>query len=63
MKKVRVFLAGAALAASFIVVGAGPASARCVSDPSLPVNPCVLVCEVGQSNKWTEPLFRFCYVW
>ncbi|MDQ3957233.1 MAG: hypothetical protein M3273_02805 [Actinomycetota bacterium] len=60
MKKLRVFLATAALASAFIVVGAGPAQASCVGEP---VNPCVLVCKVGLSNKYTEPLFRFCYVW
>jgi hypothetical protein len=42
------------------VGSAGPASAKCVGDP---VNPCVLICEVGLSNKYTEDLFSFCYVW
>jgi hypothetical protein len=62
MRKIRIFLAGAALASVFIVGGAAPASASCVSDPGLP-NACVLICEVGQSNKYTADLFRFCYVW
>ena len=59
MKKLRVVLAATALAASMIVVGAPPASARCTGDP----NVCVLVCSVGTGNKYTEPFFRFCYVW
>jgi hypothetical protein len=60
MKKLRVFLAAATLASAFIVVGAGPASARCVGEP---VNACVLICEVGNSNKYTADLFSFCEVW
>ena len=63
MKKVRLLIAGAVLASSFIFVGASPASARCWSDPALPVNPCVVICSVGQGNKYTEDLFRFCEVW
>ena len=59
MKKVRVFLAIAAMASAFTVLGASPASANCVGDP---VDPCAAVCQVGLSNKYTEPLFRFCYV-
>ncbi|HWL65428.1 MAG TPA: hypothetical protein VNP73_05580 [Actinomycetota bacterium] len=58
MKKIRVLLV-ACLAAAFMAVGAGPASAKCVGEP----NVCVLVCEVGTSNKYTEELFEFCYVW
>lgn len=60
MKKLRVFVATAALASAFIVTGAPPASAKCVGDP---VNPCVLICEVGNSNKYTQDLFAFCKVW
>ena len=63
MKKLRLLLAGAALASSFIFVGASPASANCWSDPSMPVNACVVVCEVGSGNKYTADLFRFCEVW
>jgi hypothetical protein len=58
MKKVRLFLVGA-LVSSFLVLGAGPASAECVGEP----NVCVLVCEVGMSNKYTADLFEFCKVW
>ena len=61
MKKLRLFLAGS-LVSAFIVVGAGPASANCHSDPSLP-DPCVAVCVIGQSSKYTEKLFSFCEVW
>jgi hypothetical protein len=59
MKKLRLFLAASALATSMVVVGAGPASANCVGEP---VNPCVIVCEVGTSNKYTEDLFAFCAI-
>ena len=59
MKRLRVFLATLMLASAFVVAGAGPASANCEGDP----NVCVLVCKVGQSNKYTEGAFRFCYVW
>ncbi|HYI46687.1 MAG TPA: hypothetical protein VE174_14610 [Actinomycetota bacterium] len=59
MKKVRIFLV-AALASSFMFVGAAPASANCQGDP---VNACVVICEVGNSNKYTAPLFEFCKVW
>jgi hypothetical protein len=60
MRKLRLFLAASVLASVFVVGSAGPASAKCVGDP---VNPCVLICEVGLSNKYTEDLFSFCYVW
>lgn len=60
MKKLRLFLATTALASAFVVGGAQPASAKCVGEP---VNPCVLICEVGTGNKYTEQFFRFCYVW
>lgn len=63
MRKVRLLIVGAVLASSFLFVGASPASANCWSDPSLPVDPCVVVCSVGQSNKYTADLFRFCDVW
>lgn len=59
MKKLRVLLASVAMASAFVVTQAPPASAKCVGEP---VNPCVLICSVGQSNKYTEPLFRFCHV-
>lgn len=59
MKKLRLFLATAALVSAFVVVGAGPASAKCVGEP---VNPCVLVCQIGMGNKYTEHLFEFCTV-
>ena len=58
MKKLRIFLV-ASLVAGFMVVAAGPAKANCEGDP----NACVLICQVGTGNKYTEPLFRFCYVW
>lgn len=57
MKKLRVFLATALMSSAFIVVGAGPASANCEGDP---VNPCVLVCEVG--GKWANK-FLPCDTW
>jgi hypothetical protein len=60
MKKLRVFLATVSLASAFVIVGAGPANAKCVGEP---VNPCVLICEVGQGNKYTEDLFGFCEIW
>jgi hypothetical protein len=60
MKKVRVFLAAASLASALIVAVPGPASAKCVGEP---VNPCVIICEIGTGNKYTEGLFRFCHVW
>jgi hypothetical protein len=59
MKKVRMLLVVASLASASIVVSATPASAKCVGDP---VNPCVIVCSVGQSNKYTEKFFEFCNV-
>ncbi|MGH2754654.1 MAG: hypothetical protein ACRDLB_09480 [Actinomycetota bacterium] len=59
MRRLRVLLAAAVMASAFIVVGAAPASANCEGEP----NACVLICEVGQSNKYTEGLFRFCHVW
>ena len=62
MKKVRLFLV-AALASSFMIVGAGPASANCQSDPNVPVDACAAVCEIGQGNKHTQKLFSFCEVW
>lgn len=42
-----------------IVGSAPPASANCVDDLG---GACALICEVGTGNKYTEPLFRFCYV-
>jgi hypothetical protein len=60
MKKLRIFLATASLASAFVVLGAGPASAKCAGEP---VNACVLVCQVGTSNKYTQDLFKFCEVW
>jgi len=60
MKKLRVLLAATTLASAFVIVGAGPARANCVGEP---VNPCVLVCEVGLGNKYTKDLFSFCYIW
>jgi hypothetical protein len=60
MKKLRLFLATTALASAFIVGGAAPASANCVGEP---VDACAAVCQVGLGNKYTEPFFRFCYVW
>ena len=60
MKKLRLFLVAASLASVFVVGGAAPASAKCVGEP---VNPCVIVCEVGTGNKYTERFFQFCYVW
>ncbi len=59
MRKLRVFIVAAAIAVGSIVVGAAPASAKCVGEP---VNPCVVLCQIGLSNKYTEPLFRWCYV-
>ena len=60
MKKLRAFLATALLASLFVVGGAGPAKANCEGEP---INACVLICEIGKSNKYTEGLFRFCDVW
>jgi hypothetical protein len=60
MKKLRVFLATVSLASAFVVVGAGPASANCYGEP---VDACAAVCQVGQSNKYTEGAFKFCHVW
>jgi hypothetical protein len=59
MKKLRLFLVATALASAFVVTGAGPASANCEGDP----NVCVLICSVGQSNKYTEGAFKFCHTW
>ena len=59
MKKLRLFLV-AALASTFMFVGAAPASANCHGEP---VDACVVICQVGQSNKYTAPLFEFCEVW
>jgi hypothetical protein len=59
VKKLRLFVV-AAIAAGTIVIGASPASANCTGEP---VDACAVVCEVGLSNKYTEPLFRVCYVW
>jgi hypothetical protein len=59
MKKIRMLVAATLLAGGLIVVGAPPASANCEGDP----NVCVLICSVGQSNKYTKDLFSFCYVW
>jgi hypothetical protein len=60
MKKLRLFLATAALASTFVVVSAPPASANCTAPL---VNPCAAICHVGLGNKYTAPYFRFCYVW
>ncbi|MGI8774851.1 MAG: hypothetical protein ACR2KQ_07550 [Actinomycetota bacterium] len=60
MKKLRGFVVAALLGSSFLVLAAGPATAKCVGEP---VNPCVIVCEAGQSNKYTADLFAFCQVW
>ncbi|HVF52504.1 MAG TPA: hypothetical protein VNC78_02745 [Actinomycetota bacterium] len=59
MKRFRVFLATAILVSTMIVGSAPPASANCVDDLG---GACALICEVGTGNKYTEPLFRFCYV-
>ena len=59
MKKLRVFLSAATIASAFTVLSPSPAHAKCVGEP---VNPCVLLCSIGLSNKYTEPAFRWCYV-
>lgn len=59
MKKLRLFVV-AAIAAGSIVIGASPASANCTGEP---VNPCVVVCQVAESNKYLEPVQRICHVW
>lgn len=59
MKKLRLLLAAATMASAFVVVGAAPAHAKCVGEP---VNPCVIVCGIGNSNKYTEPFFGWCEV-
>jgi hypothetical protein len=59
VKKLRLLVV-ASIAAGAIVLGASPASANCVGEP---VDACAVVCKVGLSNKYTEPLFRICYVW
>jgi hypothetical protein len=61
MRKARLFLV-ATLMSTFIVAGASPASANCQGDPNLP-DPCVAICVIGQSNKYTEKLTSFCEVW
>ena len=58
MKKVRVIIAGAVLASSFLVVGASPANASCAGEP----NVCQAVCAVGLGNKYTRDLFAWCYI-
>ena len=60
MKKLRVFLAGAAAASALVIASPAPASASSCSDE--PVNACVIVCSIGLSNKYTAPAFRWCYV-
>jgi hypothetical protein len=60
MKKLRLILVMAILASAFVVMGAGPAKADCYGEP---VNPCVVVCQIGLGNKYTRDLFKFCYVW
>ncbi len=62
MKKARLFLVGTLMSTFFIVGPAGPASANCQGDPNLP-DPCVAICQIGQSNKYTEGLFSFCEIW
>jgi hypothetical protein len=59
MKKLRLVLV-AALASSFMFVGAAPASANCTGEP---VDACAAICQVGQSNKYTAELFEFCWIW
>jgi hypothetical protein len=59
MKKLRLVVV-AALASSFLITGAGPASANCYGEP---VDACAAICQVGLSNKHTKPFFEFCYVW
>lgn len=59
MKKIRLFLV-ATMSAGLILVGAPPAGASCAGEP---VDPCVVVCSVGQGNKYTRDLFAFCNVW
>ena len=58
MKRLRVILAGAVLASSFIIFGASPASASCAGDPDV----CQAVCQVGLGNKYTRDLFAWCYI-
>lgn len=60
MKKLRLFLAGSALASVLVVGGAAPAHADCVT--VIGVNPCAVVCRIGLGNPTTAPLFRWCYV-
>ncbi len=60
MKRFKVLLATAAFVSTMIVGSVAPASARCVDDVA---NICATICQVGTSNKYTEPAFRFCYVW
>ena len=59
MRKLRLLLAAAIMSSAFVVVSAGPASASCIGEP---VNPCAVVCQIGLSNKYTAPAFRWCYV-
>lgn len=59
MKRVRLFLATAAIASAFVVGGAGPAHASCIIEP---VNPCVIVCRIGYGNPTTQPYFRICTI-
>ncbi len=59
MKKLRLFLAASALASVFVVGGAAPAHASCIGEP---VNPCAIVCRIGLGNKYTAPLFQWCYI-
>ncbi|HEX2295892.1 MAG TPA: hypothetical protein VHN37_11340 [Actinomycetota bacterium] len=60
MKRLRVFLAGVAVASAFVVAGpASPASASCYGEP---VNACRVVCAIGLGNKYTAPAFQWCYI-
>jgi hypothetical protein len=61
MKKVRIFLAAAALAASSLFVTAAPANASTASCAGEP-NVCEIVCAIGLGNKYTKDLFAWCYI-
>ena len=59
MKKLRVLLAAATMASAFVVAGATPAHASCYGEP---VDPCVVLCQIGLGNKYTAAAFQWCYV-
>lgn len=60
MKKLRVLLAGTAIASAFTVLTPSPAQASC---GPVVIEACRIVCIVGTSNPYTGPtVYRLCSI-